>query len=134
MDGGVVFGRAGAVDAAEDPDHRGCGFVFFHAGGQGAFPVRAGDGVLLRAGAGGAFAGILEDIGPGVEHGEQVVAIVGIGDAEHVRFFGDVDEGGGVERIGVGGGDVAEFGVGVAAERGSVGPSGRACPRASRHS
>ena len=110
VDGGVIFGGAGAVDAAEDPDHRGGGFVFLHAGGQGAFPVRAGDGVLLRAGARGSLAGILEDIGPGVEYGEQVVAVVRIGDAEHVRLFGDIDEGGGVEGICVGGGDILEGG------------------------
>ena len=56
-----------------------------------ACPARAGDGIGLRAGARGAFAGNLEYVGPAVEHREKVIAVLHVGNAEDLRLLADVD-------------------------------------------
>ena len=51
--------------------------------------------------------GHLEHVGPAVEHREQEVAALHVGKAEIQGSLRDVEPGGGVERVGVGRGDVA---------------------------
>ena len=111
----VVLGRAGAVDAAQQPDQAGGRLVLGHALGQLAAPARAGDGEGLRAGAGGALARHLEHVGPAVEHRQQEVAALHVGHADDPRLLAHVEPGGGVERVGVGRRDVAELRVRVGA-------------------
>src|SRR5262245_55322291 len=85
VDGGVVFRSARAVDAAQYPDQRRRRLVFRDTGWKLAMPGRTGNRVLLRTGPRGALAGHLEHIGPRVEHWEQVVPAVRIGEAEDPR-------------------------------------------------
>ena len=124
----VVFRRAGAVGAAEDPDHVRRRLQFLHALGQLALPARPGDGVGLGLVPRCPRAGHLEHIGPAVEHRHQEVAVAHVRQAQDVRLLREVEPGGRVERVGVRGGDVAELGVGVRPACAGTDPSGRGCP------
>ncbi len=109
----VVFGRAGAVDPAEDPDHAGGRLVLGDASRQRARPAGAGDRVLLRLGSGRALAGNLEHISPAVEHREQEVAPLHVRNADDPGLLRHVDPSGRVERVRVGRSDVSELSIGV---------------------
>ena len=76
--------------------------VFLDALRQRALPAGAGDGVGLRAGAGGALARNLEDVGPAVEHRKQVIATLRVRQAQHIRLLADIEPSGGVKRVGIG--------------------------------
>ena len=76
--------------------------------GSVPFQPGPGDRIGLRAGAGGALARHLEHRGPAVQHREQGVAALHVGDAEHPRLLADVEERGGVERVGIRRRDVPE--------------------------
>ena len=111
----VVRRGAGAVDAAQQPDEAGGRLVLGHALGEFAAPARAGDGEGLRLGAGGALAGHLEHVGPAVQHGQQEVAALHVGNADDPGLLAHVEPGGGVQRVGIRRGDVAELCVRVGA-------------------
>jgi hypothetical protein len=72
----------------------------------------------------------LEDVGPTVEHGKQVVTILHVRERQHPRLLRYVEPGGRIERIGVRGGDVAvESGYDLARTNWPIGarvPSGAA--------
>ena len=112
--GGVVLGRAGAVDAAEDPDHVGRRLVLLHARRQRAAPARAGERIGLRAGARRPRARHLEHVRPGIQHREQEIAALHVWQAEDPGLPRQVEPGGGVERVGVRRGHVPEGGIRVA--------------------
>ncbi len=115
MHGGVILRRAGAVDAPEQPHDVRRRFVFLHARGQRALPAGAGDGVFLGTGAGGALARHLEDVGPAIEHREEIIAVLHVRQAQHPRLLADINPGGRVKRVGIRRGHVAKLRRGILA-------------------
>jgi hypothetical protein len=98
--GFVVFGRAGAIGAADDPHQIGGRFVSGNTCRQRARPARPGDGVGLRLVAGGAPARHLEHPGPTRQHRHQIVAVTFVRQAQDVGLLGQVEPGGGPARSG----------------------------------
>ena len=74
--------------------------------GQLTLPVRAGDSVRLGLGSGGARARGLKHLAPAVQHRHHEVAALGIGNAENVGFLAEVQPSRGIQRIGVGAGNI----------------------------
>ena len=109
----VVLGRAGAVDAPEDPDHSGGRLDLCHALRKRARPARTGDGVRLGLAARRGRACDLEHLRPAVQHRHDVVAIAHVGNAEDPGLLGDVEPDLGVERVGVGRGAAVVVDCGV---------------------
>ena len=83
-----------------------------------AFPIWAGDDVLLRSGTGGALPWHLKDRGPAVEHREEVVAVIGFRKTQNVGLLAHIEPGGAVERVGIGRGDILEGRSGILAQDG----------------
>ena len=113
MDGFVVLGRSGAVDAPNNPDQSGRRLVLSHAGGKSARPVGAGNRVGLWTGARRAFAWNLKHRRPRVEHRHQVVTPMRVGKTEHVWLLAYIDPPGRVESIRVWSCDIAERSIRV---------------------
>ena len=98
----VILRCACAVDATEQPNDGGRGFVLLHACGQGACPARTGDGVCLRACSRRAFSGNFKYVRPAVEHREKVITVIGIRQAQNPWFLANIHPGRGVKRICIG--------------------------------
>jgi hypothetical protein len=109
---GVILRRAGAVNAAKKPDDGGRGLQLCQAFGNGARPARPGNGKGLSLRAGGAASRDREDVGLAVEERQQEIAALHVGDAQHPRFVADIEKGCRIERVGIGGRDVAKLASG----------------------
>ena len=97
----VVLGRAGAVNAPQHPNHPSGRLDLRHAGRQSARPTRPRDGISLRLVAGRCRTGHAEHLGVAVEHGNDVVAVAHVRNAQHRRLLGDVQPCLGVQGVGV---------------------------------
>jgi len=102
---GVIIRGSRAINSPENPNNT-CGrFIFGDSCWQSARPSRSGDGVLLRFAASGSLTGNLENIGPAIQHGHEVVAVAHVGNTEDPRFLGDVNKSRSVKSVCVGSSD-----------------------------
>lgn len=97
-DGRVVRGAVG-LGPADDPHVRCRGVDHLGARRELAGVPGAHDGVLLRAGAGGALAEHREHIRPHVQHRQQKVSVPGVGDRQPNRTGRQVQPGVGVQGV-----------------------------------
>ena len=96
---GVVVGRPVGLGAADDPDIRRGRVDANHARRQRAAPARRHHGIVAGLGSGGAPARRGEHVGPHVEHRQQVVAPLRIGNRDDHRLLGQVEPGAGIQRV-----------------------------------
>ena len=90
---GVVVGWAIGLRATDDPDVRRGRVDADHARGDCAAPARRDYRVIARLGPGRAPARRGENVGPHIEHRQQVIAPGGIGDRYDHRFLCQVEPG-----------------------------------------
>jgi len=90
------------LSTTDDPNHAGWGLDHMDALRQIASPSWPNNDEVIFPIAGRPSAGRGEHIGPGIHHLHQVVAIPHFRDAQNHRFFGEIEESKGVERICVG--------------------------------
>ena len=108
LDGGDVRHVLLAVDqrAADYPDQRRRGVDAFRSGRRFALPAWTGDQILSGAASGRAQADVAEDVGVGVLQHQRIVAPAGVRHGDQRRALLQIEEGAGIDRVGVGGDDV----------------------------
>ena len=78
--------------------------------GSFALPARRHDHETARSGARCAFAGGCKDVRPHIEHRQEVVAALRVGNGDHPRLLGKVEPGDRVEGVEVRPHDIAKVG------------------------